>query len=105
MTYIIIQFRFPIIHFWPEAENYLQFQHRHEIYAVAKKRVHSSNREIEFIAFKEKLEAFCINAFSKEVIIYSCEEIASILLLEFNLDYCSIMEDGENGAEVQFESH
>ena len=32
--------------------------------------------------------------------ILSCEAIAEMLINEFNLSYCAVMEDDENGAEV-----
>ena len=33
----------------------------------------------------------------------SCETLASILLKEFKLDYCEVLEDGENGALIKYE--
>ena len=71
-----------------------------------KKEVFHDDRDVEFIVFKRKVKKYledkyydeqydCCNFKAK-----SCEMLAKELLEEFDLVYCSVFEDNENGAEI-----
>lgn len=73
---------------------------------TAKKEVTHLDRDIEIIELKRAINSFLENMYAKpnSRTLYfgskSCEMIASELLSQFNLNYCSVLEDNENGAEV-----
>ena len=111
MTNIIVRLQVEGLHFWlgatelPEVE-YLAYAHRHMFYIECKKEVTHDDRDIEFIMFKHKIYNYLITEYydAKYDSLYfgqqSCEMIANELVNKFKLNYCSVFEDNENGAEV-----
>jgi hypothetical protein len=113
-TSIIVSLQVEGIHSWPECPieevGFLRNEHRHIFFIKCKKDVNHNDRDIEIIQLKRKIQDFFINRFPdfnrNSMHAYcnfgrmSCEDIATVLLLEFNLNYCSVLEDNENGAEV-----
>lgn len=108
ITSIIVRFTFEAVHYWPDApairrEHYLRYPHRHLFQVEATRLVMHDNRDVEFIAFKRRMETYCRENWSVELepaFTYSCEQFAKILLEEFDLSSCRVFEDNENGAEV-----
>lgn len=105
--------------------SFLQYGHRHMFHVCCKKRVSHSDRDIEIILFKREIQAYLQGKYGEfitaiipdpskgseatkngQVFSYcdfrgrSCEMIAEELVEKFDLDYCSVLEDNENGAEV-----
>jgi len=111
-TNIICRLQVEGLHWWSEASKYeptmvyLESPHRHMFHIEVKKAVFHDNRDVEFIVFKRKVkkylktkyydEAFDLCNFKNK----SCEMLAKELLDKFNLTYCSVFEDNENGAEI-----
>lgn len=85
---------------------FLKSPHRHIFYITAKKEVTHLDRDIEIIQLKRVINSYLKKMYAKpnESVLYfgskSCEMIAMELLNQFDLCYCSVLEDGENGAEV-----
>lgn len=110
-TLINVTLQIEGLHLWPEATNYLKHEHRHVFHITCKRLVTHSDREIEIIQFKSQIIHYLQSVFSTrklkgtELTIcnfgrMSCEDIAELLLKEFDLQYCQVLEDNENGAEV-----
>lgn len=103
---VIVNLQFEAIHYWSGANKYLpvsflQYPHRHIFYIEAKKEVSHCNREIEIIMLKRGIEEYLqTNYVNKNIGEMSCEELAKSLVKQFNLNYCKVLEDNENGAEV-----
>ena len=85
---------------------YLQYPHRHIFKIMCKKEVFHDDRDIEFIAFKHEITSYLRQEFWSThdgLCVFgemSCEMIAKMLCLKFNLVECEVSEDGENGAIV-----
>jgi|TARA_R110000744_G_scaffold153214_1_gene267575 hypothetical protein len=111
-TNIIVKLQVEGTHNWPQASDfeptmeYLEYQHRHMFYIVAKKEVFHDDRDVEFIVFKRKIKKYLKSVYYNETIdccdfgSQSCEMLAHELYEKFSLCYCSVSEDNENGAEV-----
>ena len=109
-TNIICTLRIEGIHHWPDCNiervSFLKHPHRHEFHITCKKEVSHSDRDIEFIDLKCQVKDFFFKTYWLANNSYydfksmSCEAIAEVLIEEFDLNYCKVMEDGENGAEV-----
>lgn len=113
ITNIIVNLRIEGFHNWPDAfdeVDYLRHRHRHMFHICCKKRVTHDDRDIEIIQFRKQINAYLVlkytsrDTLSCEFGSMSCEMIAAELVEYFNLQYCSVLEDGENGAEVIFNS-
>lgn len=100
--YIVIKTSFTATHHYPEAENYLRFEHRHTFFVTMKWQVSHNNREIEFIDQKEKVNEYIAENYANRFIgRMSCEDIAEELMDIFDACcYVSVFEDDENGAEI-----
>jgi hypothetical protein len=99
---VIVTLQYPALHKWEEApdnEGYLKYPHRHLFYITCKKRVIGTNREIETINLKKSILVY-LNNFKGDFNKSSCEDIAVLLMKQFDLTYCSVLEDNENGAEI-----
>lgn len=105
--YIIVRFEFAALHRWPGAvdheSSFLQHPHRHVFHVEAKKQVFHENRDIEFIELKNRMGMFIKELYSLngEMQTWSCEKYAMEFIKHFDLVSCRVMEDNENGAEVE----
>ena len=112
-TNIIVKLQVEGTHNWPDATDgagaemhYLEYRHRHMFHIVAKKEVFHDDRDVEFIMFKRDVQDYLYEKYyNKQDRCHrfgpmSCEMIARELLEYFGLEYCSVFEDNENGAEV-----
>ena len=111
-TNVIVTFQIDGLHCWPDAKKiiphmgYLSELHRHLFYFTAKKQVFHDDRDVEFINFKRQLIKYVTDKYFDEQYqccnfkSSSCEMLAKELLIKFDLYYCSVLEDEENGGEV-----
>lgn len=85
-----------------EQVSYLRNSHRHVFHICCKKNVTDDDRQIEIICFKDKIQEYLIQRYGNPCSFggMSCEMIARELQQEFDLSYCRVLEDGENGAEI-----
>ena len=109
---IIINLSVEGVHCWPECPieevSFLKNPHRHVFQIECKKEVSHLDRDIEIIRLKRQVQYYLLNKygigdFNAEGCDFgrmSCEQIAVELLGKFELNYCKVLEDGENGAEV-----
>ena len=100
---IVIKLEFEGIHAWPECNipevGFLKFPHRHIFHVTAKKVVTHNDRQIEIINLKRGMEAF-VKRNGLDLGSASCEDIAESFIGHFQLSYCQVLEDNENGAEI-----
>lgn len=104
---VVVKLRIEGIHRWSECGikqvDFLRQQHRHVFHITAKKEVGKTDREIEIIVFKREIEEWIKREYAcdKHVVVdfgeNSCEDIACALALEFGLQSCVVLEDGEAG--------
>ncbi len=108
-------------HSWPNCPydevDYLRDTHRHIFHIKAHKLVTHSDRDVEFIMLKHRIEAYLLTEYGREIThesgwticdnkricefgAMSCEMIAENLLDTFDLIQCEVSEDGENGSIV-----
>lgn len=106
MTNIIVNLVIEGTHNWLKCNltgvDFLKFPHRHMFYICAKKEVQDNDRQIEIISFKRKIIDYLSHRYGNpcDFKSLSCEMIAEELIKKFSLNYCSVLEDNENGAEV-----
>ena len=112
-TNIIVKLQVEGPHNWPDATDgagaemhYLEYRHRHMFHIDARKEVFHDDRDVEFIMFKRKINRYLREMYYTSDLdlcdfgSQSCEMIAEELYNEFDLCYCAVYEDNENGAEV-----
>jgi hypothetical protein len=108
-TNIIVKLTVEGFHNWPDAKTivpemgFLSDRHRHIFHIECRKKVTHSDRDIEIIMFKRQIKEYLEIQYGSRFCEFgakSCEMLAAELLLQFGLEYCSVLEDGENGAEV-----
>jgi hypothetical protein len=111
-TNIIVTLQMEGLHNWPDAKTivpimgFLSDIHRHIFHITCKKEVKHNDRDVEFIMFKRDLEYYINTKYYStkyNCLLFgpmSCEMIAKHLIDEFDLCYCKVMEDNENGAEI-----
>lgn len=109
-TNIIINTQVEGVHSWPECNieqvSFLKHPHRHMFHICCKKEVSHDDRDIEIIKLKRRINFFLYHHYYEPKSHHcnfenmSCEMIARKLMVEFKLNYCSVLEDGENGAEI-----
>lgn len=103
---VVVRLQVEGIHRWEncniEEVSFLKNPHRHIFYIECKKEVTDDDRQIEIIYLKRRILAYlhvkyCVGVcqFSNN----SCEMLAKELANKFELSYCSVLEDNENGAE------
>ncbi len=105
-TLVIVALQIEGLHCWLGAPNYLKNEHRHIFHITCKRLVTHDDRDIEFIELKNQiihylLETYAGTGTTCNFKTMSCEMIARELLEKFDLEYCSVMEDNENGAEIK----
>lgn len=107
---VIVKFRFEGIHSWPKCPytdvKFLRDPHRHIFHVTAMKAVRHNDREVEIIRLKREMEKY-VRSLGKYNPDYglllgslSCEMIAQKFVEAFELESCTVLEDGENGAVV-----
>lgn len=103
-TNIIINLQHEAVHQWSgcdlEEVLFLKFPHRHIFHICCKKEVTHDDRDVEIILLKRKVKKYLEDMYPKTFGDMSCEMIAKELVNIFELEYCSVLEDNENGAEV-----
>lgn len=104
------------LHNWPDAGKedlsvvYLKENHRHIFHIRVIKSVKHSDRDIEIIGFKKEILEYLNNKYFDTTLklhnlgARSCEMLAEELCEKFDLELCSVLEDGENGALVNLSS-
>ena len=114
-TNVIVKLQIEGLHKWPGAKDafpevdFLSVAHRHIFHITCKKRVNHDDRDVEFIMFKRDIIDYFREKYYQDSIrchnfgSLSCEMIAKELLEVFDLRYCSVFEDNENGAEITYE--
>jgi hypothetical protein len=114
MTNIIVKLQVEGIHFWKDCDiedvDFLANPHRHIFHITCKKEVTHDDRDIEIIRMKRQVLLFLEQKYAKTPSVIkgtvcwfggmSCEMIARVLLEKFELNYCKVLEDNENGAEI-----
>lgn len=107
---IIVNLRVEGFHCFPKAKElfpevaFLADKHRHIFHICCKKKVSHDDRDIEIIIFKRNIEGWLKTMYHSKSLNaldfndMSCEAIARKLVEQFKLSYCSVLEDGENGA-------
>jgi len=103
-TNIIVNLQHEAVHQWTDCKlegvEFLAFPHRHIFHICCKKEVTHDDRDIEIILLKRTINQFLEDMYPKTFGDMSCEMIAKELLNVFELNYCSVLEDNENGAEI-----
>jgi len=108
---IVVKLQVEGTHSWSDCDidevNFLRQTHRHLFYIRVEKEVKHNNRDIEIIKLKHDIvDFFYFNYYQKNVRTHcfkdlSCEDIAEILLKNFDLNLVEVLEDNENGAIVR----
>jgi hypothetical protein len=113
---IIVKTQLEALHSWKNIPSdhpsqYLKNPHRHLFHIELRFSVSHSDRDIEFIDFKQKVDYFlqnyfvrCSNSHLTNINSYSCEMLANLLLQKYQPDECywvQVLEDGEMGAIVE----
>lgn len=95
------------VHYWPDAKDHLQNEHRHLFTIEASAPVEHGNRAIEFLDLAARMRAMFATTFSHrdgrphDFGTMSCEDIGEWLLAIFpEVDRVRVWEDGENSGEV-----
>ena len=103
---VIITLSFEAIHCWKncfiDEVSFLKNPHRHIFHIQIKFPVNHTDRDIEFIQMKRKIQNFLkIKYDGKDIGTLSCEDICLEIMNEYpNINYIKVMEDNENGAEI-----
>lgn len=114
---VVVKTQLEALHQWgnipsEHPSQYLKNPHRHLFQIELRFYVTHSDRNIEFIAFKQKVDQFIQNYFIRDAqsnLIhlrnYSCEMLGGLLIQQYQSDGCywvQILEDGEMGAIVEY---
>lgn len=107
-TRIIVNLALEGTHCWPSCHiaevDFLRNTHRHMFHICCKKEVSHLDRDIEIIRYKRRIAEHLTKKYGTPAYCdfgaMSCEMIAEELMRTFSLSYCSVLEDGENGAEI-----
>lgn len=109
-TWIIINLQVEGVHCWPQCPfkevQFLRDPHRHIFHIQCQKTVSHADRDIEIIILKRRIHAYLLGTYADErnTCVFwskSCEMIAQELYEQFSLDYCQVLEDGENWGFVR----
>lgn len=113
---IVVTLQVEGFHCWPQAPDevdFLRHRHRHIFHIKCWKNVTHGDRDIEIILFKRAMIHYLNKRYNQEEIYLtpilefeskSCEQLAEELCVKFDLSACEVLEDGENGAYVQYNS-
>lgn len=111
-TLVFVTFQFSAQHCWPDAPietSYLRTPHRHLFHVKIKLFVTHSNRDIEFIRFKDLMLGWVrAELEGRDLWTKSCEQLAEDILKvatgiagDSRVVEVEVSEDGENGAILQ----
>lgn len=109
-TTVVVKLQVEGLHQWKDAPDgpisFLREPHRHIFYIQCEKQVNHADRDIEIISLKREIEEYLmVRFYAVELKIHnfmgmSCEMIGLILVDTFNLSFCEVLEDNENGARI-----
>lgn len=107
-TEIFVTTRFEGFHRWKDAPadvSFLRFMHRHLFGVTLGVWVTHNDRDVEFFQLKRKLEEHIKELWEGRKFDYSCEAIAEMLICYitdqgYSVSFCTVDEDGENGATL-----
>ena len=98
---VVVTLQVEGVHYWPDCNLpeviFLKDMHRHMFHIEACKQVDHNNRDVEIIMLKRDIGK-ALGEFEGNFGDMSCEDIAEELITRFDLMYCKVLEDGENGA-------
>lgn len=107
-NFIVVNLVVEGVHQWKDCNipmvDYLTNLHRHNFYIKVIKQVSHDDRDIEIIRFKKhilnflKKEFWNIELQLMDFVFLSCEQIANLILEEFQAVSVEVLEDNENGA-------
>jgi hypothetical protein len=101
---VIVTLQIEATHNWPKCPfkdvDFLRYPHRHIFHIKCKKEVTHTDRDVEIILLKRDIKSYLLKQYNGKFGSKSCEMIAEELCELFKLNYCSVLEDNENGAEV-----
>jgi len=100
---VYIRTSFAAYHRWVLAPREVAFLinfHRHIFHVKIGVEVSNKDREVEFFLFKKQVDEYIDRVFKDEYLEHSCEEMAEMLLTEFDASFVEVNEDNENGALV-----
>jgi len=104
-TTVYCRTSFEGFHEWPDAPEevfFLRNNHRHIFHVTVEVPVSHSDRDVEFILLKRRVDAFIKEQNTHLVSeTWSCEQWALALLVKFDAFRVEVSEDGENGAIVE----
>lgn len=114
-SYIKVSLQQEGFHKWenaPEEVAFLRNTHRHMFHIYATIEVKHDDRELEFILVKRRIEEFIksIGLDSQNAVhVYSCEQIARLILAMLQRNYgisrymkVEVYEDNENGGIIEY---
>ena len=102
-TLVWVTDRFEAWHRWaaaPDDVSFLRDYHRHLFHVTLGMSVSHDDRDIEFFQLKRRLAVYLIDRWAGRWFEASCEMMAQDLLNKFIAEFCTVSEDGENGATV-----
>lgn len=107
-TAVWVKARFTALHRWKDAPDeaaFLRDYHRHEFHVELGVKVNHDDRDVEFLKLKNDLQCLLLAVYHNETFDHSCEQVASQILTRYHdagwdVAYCKVSEDGENGATV-----
>ena len=108
-TTVIVRLQVEGLHRWKDAKDkcpamsILSDMHRHVFHIECEKKVTHTDRDVEFILIKRRIESFIEAKWGRSPAHFhdlSCESIALALVIEFGLTMCQVLEDNENGGRV-----
>lgn len=112
MLNIVVRTTFEGLHCWPECPYeevaFLRNPHRHLFHVTVKCSVTHSDRELEFFILKRDLDLY-IKTLNYNLGQSSCEDLCNMIYANLvdnypTINYVSVFEDGENGAELILEN-
>ena len=104
---VIVQCQIEGVHRWRhcniEEVSFLRNKHRHVFHIMAVKEVRTTERDVEIIHLRRQILMSLQAEYGTPCDFgdMSCEMIAEWLLKHFNLSQCAVLEDGENGAQIE----
>ena len=107
---IIVTLQFEALHSWPGVVealpndpeiHFLQYPHRHIFHFRLEKTVNHTDRDVEIILLKRKVQEYLKEKYpTNDIGSTSCEMLAWDIGSKFNCDAVEVLEDGENGGKI-----